>query len=287
MSLKIISADERMEQAGVRAQIWGPAKIGKTSLAWTLPPKSTLFLDLEAGMLALQGWGGDSIQVRSWDQARDLAAFIGGPNPALRPEQPYSHAHFDHVCKQYGDRAMLDKYDTLFVDSTTVAAQLCLTWAQGQPEAFSERSGKPDLRGAYGALGRELVAWAWQLHHAPIRNVFLIGGLEERKDDFGRSQWLPLIDGSRATNALPYVFDVIMTMAELETEQGERYRALVCDRLNPWGYPAGDRSGRLDTVEPPDLGALIKKVRGTKKPFDRHLTTTIPQPTTTEPEAAE
>ena len=30
--------------------------------------------------------------------------------------------------------------------------------------------------------------------------------------------------------------------------------------LNPWGYPAKDRSGRLDVVEEPHLGRLISKI---------------------------
>ena len=47
---RIITADERMEeQGGIKGVIFGPAKIGKTSLLWTLDPETTLFLDLEIG----------------------------------------------------------------------------------------------------------------------------------------------------------------------------------------------------------------------------------------------
>jgi len=38
------------------------------------------------------------------------------------------------------------------------------------------------------------------------------------------------------------------------------FRAFVCDALNEWGYPAKDRSGRLDTLEEPHLGKLIEKM---------------------------
>lgn len=89
--LKIISADQRMaEQGGIKGVIFGPAKIGKTSLLWTLDPANTLFVDLEAGGLSVQGWGGDSIEIRDWDSARNLACFLGGPNPARRPD-PAGH----------------------------------------------------------------------------------------------------------------------------------------------------------------------------------------------------
>ena len=75
--------------------------IGKTSLLWTLEPERTLFFDLEAGDLAIEGWSGDSIRPKTWQECRDFAVFIGGPNPALREDQPYSQAHFDAVCAKF------------------------------------------------------------------------------------------------------------------------------------------------------------------------------------------
>ena len=46
-------------------------------------------------------------------------------------------------------------------------------------------------------------------------------------------------------------------------------RAFVCTNPNPWNYPAGDRSGRLEQVEEPNLGKLIAKLAspGQRKPF--------------------
>ncbi len=52
------------------------------------------------------------------------------------------------------------KYRCIFVDSITVASRLCLLWAKMQPEAFSERSGKQDMRAAYGLLAQEMMALA-------------------------------------------------------------------------------------------------------------------------------
>lgn len=286
--LPIITADQRLATAsGIKGQIWGRYKIGKTSLLYTLPAESTLAIDLEAGMLSVAGWPGDSLTVRTWDEARDLACFIGGPNPALRPDQAYSEAHYKHCLSRFGDPAGLAKYQTFFVDSLTVASRLCLQWAKGQPEAMSERTGKPDMRGAYGLLGRELIAWADQLQHIPDRNIWMVGGLDEKEDEFGRKFWKPLIDGNAGANGLPYVVDQVITMAEFKTEDGRPYRAFVCGP-NQWGYPAGDRSGRLDVIEEPHLGRLMEKIRGQAKPAAERLTHTIPTETetTTEKEAA-
>jgi hypothetical protein len=35
--------------------------------------------------------------------------FIGWPNPALRPDQPHSAAHYEEVWKRYGGPAVLDR----------------------------------------------------------------------------------------------------------------------------------------------------------------------------------
>jgi len=99
-----IGADERLAQRkGIKGVIFGRSGIGKTSLLWTLNASSTLFIDLEAGDLAVEGLEIDTLRPRTWKECRDFAVFIGGPNPALREDQPYSQAHFDEVCGRYGD----------------------------------------------------------------------------------------------------------------------------------------------------------------------------------------
>ncbi len=260
--LKIISADQRMaEQGGIKGVIFGPAKIGKTSLLWTLDPATTLFVDLEAGGLSVQGWGGDSVEVRDWEYARDLACFLGGPNPAMRADQPYSQAHYDYVCQSFGDPGALAKYQTIFVDSITVASRLAYQWASGQPAAFSEKTGKPDTRGAYGLLGKEMIGWVTQLQHIGNRNIWFVGLLDAKRDDFNREYFEPQIEGSKTGLELPGIVDEVITMSEIRPESGAPYRAFICTRPNEWGYPAGDRSGKLDVIEEPHLGKLMEKIR--------------------------
>jgi hypothetical protein len=292
-ALPIISADERLaEPRGIKGCIFGASGIGKTSLLWTLEASSTLFMDLEAGDLAIEGWQGDTLRPRTWADCRDFAVFIGGPNPALREHQVYSQAHFDVVCESFGDQASLDKYETVFIDSITVAGRLCLQWAKGQPQAVSERSGKPDMRGAYGLHGQEMIAWLTHLQHTRGKNVWFVGILDEKLDDFNRKTFVPQIDGSKTGNELPGIVDEVIAMAEIRQEtgsggaatgnttnvEGEPYRAFVCQTLNPHGYPAKDRSGRLDVIEEPHLGRLMAKISGPVKPANERLEFSRPQP---------
>ena len=278
-TLPIISADERLsEQRGIKGCIFGGSGIGKTSLLWTLEASSTLFMDLEAGDLAIEGWQGDTIRPRTWADCRDFAVFIGGPNPALREDQVYSQAHFDAVCESFGDPAGLDKYETVFIDSITVAGRLCLQWAKGQPQAISERTGKPDMRGAYGLHGQEMIAWLTHLQHTRGKNVWFVGILDEKLDDFNRKTFAPQIDGSKTGNELPGIVDEVIAMAEISESDGAPYRAFVCQTLNPHGYPAKDRSGRLDMIEEPHLGRLMAKISGPVRPANERLEFSRPQP---------
>ena len=270
MSLPIISADERLsERRGIKGCIFGKSGIGKTSLLKTLNPETTLFFDLEAGDLAVEDWTGDTIRPQTWEQCRDFALFIGGANPALRDEQPYSTKRYREVCAQYGDPQSLDKYETIFVDSITVAGRLCFQWCKGQPQAFSEKSGKPDTRGAYGLHGQEMIAWLTHLQHTRNKNIWFVGILDEKVDDFNRPFYQPQIEGSKTGLELPGIVDEVITMADVAGDitdaagnvTGRKsVRAFVCHTLNSYGYPAKDRSGRLECLEQPHLGNLMGKI---------------------------
>ena len=284
MSLPIITADQRLaERRGVKGVLVGKSGIGKTSQLWTLPPASTLFFDLEAGDLAVEGYAGDTIRPRTWQECRDFAVFIGGPNPALREDQPYSEAHFHAVCQRFGDPAELDKYETVFVDSITVAGRLCLQWCKGQPQAYSEKTGKPDSRGAYGLMGQEMIGWLTHLQHTRRKNVWFVGILNEALDDFNRRVFTLQIDGSKTGLELPGIVDEVVTLAEVKADDGSSYRAFVRHTLNQWGYPAKDRSGRLDPVEEPNLGRLMQKIAGPARPASERLDFARPQASAAEP----
>ena len=279
MSFRIITADERLSAAENKTSlaIFGPPGVGKTTLLKTLPADETVCLDLEAGMKSVQDWRGDSIPVRSFTDFRDLAVLIGGPDPAQHPRSWYGierHAFLVDEHRDSGIEAFLAAKRIVFVDSITDLTRQAMAYARQQPEAFSERSGKPDVRGAYGLLGREVIQALKHLQHARGKTVIFVGVLEKVTDEFGATSWQPQMEGSKAGRELPGIVDQVVSMhlfapdaeAGWSLDETATERRFVCQSGNPWGLPAKDRSGRLNVTEPPDLGALIATIDGRAAP---------------------
>ena len=150
-----------------------------------------------------------------------------------------------------------------------------MVYARQQPEAFSDRTGKPDIRGAYGLLGREVIQALKHLQHATGKTVIFVGVLEKVTDEFNVSTWQPQMEGSKAGRELPGIVDQVISLHLFSRDAEGNYvldekateRRLVCRAGNPYGLPAKDRSGRLDVTEPPDLGALLAKINTPTAPI--------------------
>lgn len=248
------------ETQGIKGVILGPYGIGKTSLLYSLDPARTLLLDLEAGTLSVKDWPGTKQLVRTWPDARALAAVIGGVDPASETDKPYGEKYCEVARKAFP--LDMDKFDTVFIDSITVASRLCLKWVKQQPDAYDKQGVFSNLK-AYGLLGQEMMNWFTHLQHAKGKNIWFVGLLEKESGDLGEAGWAIQMEGSKAGKELPGIVDQVITMQEITVKKDEattKRRAFICQGLNQWNYPAKDRSGVLAMVEPAHLGKLMEKI---------------------------
>ena len=263
--MRIMGADERLnEPRGVKVLLIGPTGVGKTSQLRTLDPSRVLFLDGEAGDLSVQDVPVDTIRIDDWQTARNIAVRIGGPNPSFAPTSCYSEAHYKAAG---GALENLDRYDIVFVDSITSISRLSFRSAEQQPEARSERTGAKDLRSIYGLHAREMLMWLHQLQHVRSKHVVFVGILEKVTDDFGRFvEYRLQMEGAKVPREIGAIVDEVVVMEFLNFGGPEPVRSFVCTAPNPWGFPAKDRSGKLDQTEPPHLGNLLAKILNREKP---------------------
>lgn len=273
-----VTADERLAKPPtVNICIVAEVGKGKTYQASTLPPNETCFVNIESGMQSVGSWGGVAINVRDlarklgchpWELCRAIACVVSGPNPAVKAENPYSQASYEKYCAALGGAELFERFKYMYWDSLTVAANYCFEWSQMQPDAFNAQ-GKPDTRGAYGLVGRELVDWYRVIQHTPNKSTIVVAILDRTKDEFGRDGWKLQITGSKGAEALPGIFDQVIALVDnLPDSNNTPQRAFVCQTPNPLNIPSlksrGPAGGALEVVEQfgnPNLYELIKKVQ--------------------------
>ena len=138
-------------------------------------------------------------------------------------------------------------FESVALDSISEIAEVCL----GEEQLKTK-----DGRAAYGQLGTVMGDVIRAFRDLPL-HILLIAKLDKGADELGRITYSPGMPGQKLSQSLPYFVDEVLALRVTTT--GER--ELLCQPDSLW--LAKDRSGRLDRLEPPDLGALIKKIRGT------------------------
>lgn len=208
---------------GINIAVHGSSGAGKTSLVRTLPG-NVLIISCEAGLLCLDGFAADVIEVSSVDDIRDAYAELSEPGHG-----------YDWVC----------------LDSISEMAEVTLAFEKTQVR---------DARQAFGATQEKITALVRAFRDLPVNTYFSCKSEKLKDDASGRLINQPALPGTKLAGLLPYLFDeVFFLMPVLDRETGtiERWLQTQPDETTV----AKDRSGKLDTFEPPDLGAIVSKIK--------------------------
>jgi hypothetical protein len=224
MAVNLKSTSALTTLAGVKTLVYGAAGTGKTTLVGTMP--NPLILSAESGLLSLQGLDLQYLEINSVSDLREAYKWLVGSQEAK---------HFESIA----------------LDSISEIAEVCLAEEQAKTK---------DGRQAYGELSAIMGKQIRDFRDLP-KHVLFIAKLDKGADEMGRITYSPGMPGQKLAPSLPYFFDEVLALRIEKNAEGLVRRELLCHPDSLWN--AKDRSGRLDRLEPPDLGAMIRKIRGT------------------------
>lgn len=207
---------------GVKLLVYGNAGAGKTSLIPTLP--NPVVLSAEGGLLSIADADVPFVEVSSYDTLMEAYAWLT-------------------------QSAEAKGFDSVALDSISEIAEVVLN---------HEKKIAKDPRAAYGNMQEQMSDLIRAFRDLPEKHVYFTAKCEKATDETGRLLFAPSMPGNKTGQQLPYFFDEVLALRVEKDAEGKSQRALMCDSDGIW--LAKDRSGKLDTWEGADLGALIAKI---------------------------
>jgi len=208
----------------VKLLVYGNAGAGKTSLIPTLP--NPVVFSAEGGLLSIADADVPFVEVSSYDTLMEAYRWVTESDEAK---------HFESIA----------------LDSISEIAEVVLN---------HEKKIAKDPRQAYGAMQEQMSDIIRAFRDIPNKHVYFTAKCEKATDETGRILYAPSMPGNKTGQQLPYFFDMVLALRVEKDQEGNAQRALMCDSDGIW--QAKDRSGKLDTWEAPDLGAIINKIGG-------------------------
>jgi len=209
---------------GVKLVVYGQAGGGKTTLIKTLP--NPIILSAESGLLSIQDSDLPYIEISSMEDLTEAFTWASQSDEAKG-------------------------FDSIALDSISEIGEVVLNY---------EKKIAKDPRQAYGALSEQMSDLIRGFRDLPGKHVYFSAKLEKSQDEMGRLLYNPSMPGKSLTQSLPYFFDEVLALRVERDSEGNVQRALMCESDGLW--LAKDRSGKLDSWEAPDLGAIISKIGG-------------------------
>ncbi|QJI53379.1 ATPase [Alteromonas phage vB_AcoS-R7M] len=239
MALKFTTSANEAKVNGVKVLVYGPAGTGKTVMSSTAP--GPILLSAESGLLSLK--------------PKNLVRLYGENNPSICYDIPTIQiSSVQDLTEAYNwcsQSKEANQFQTVCIDSLSEIAEVVLNNAKRQVK---------DPRQAYGELLEKMETTIRLFRDLQGKHVYMTSKLESYKDANGVVKNGPSMPGSKLGNNVPYFYDEVFRLGTNKTPQGESYRFL---QTQPdLQYDAKDRSGALDSMEPPNLTHVFNKILG-------------------------
>ena len=211
--------------------IFGLPKVGKTTLAKTLPvsdDSKLLYINADPGQIALR------------DREFTMAS---APNGKLSEE------FFDEVLEHI--RTQGKNYEWIFVDGVDEVAQAILK---------SKLQTQRDARKAYGEMAEYVEGWMKAIRDVEGISVVFVTHIEQEEIGEGEVQFIPQFPGKKIQSQVDAWFDLVGCMRLVKDSEGTWKRCIQFRREADARYVVGDRSGVTSLYEEPDLGNLFRKI---------------------------
>lgn len=211
---------------GVKALIYGRAGVGKTRLAASAP--NPVIFSAESGLLSLRQNNLPFSEIKSYQDLVDAYWWVM-------------------------QSAEARQFESVFIDSISDVAEVILNDAKKHHK---------DPRKAYGDVLDNTLGMVRFFRDVPGKHIFILAKEEFQKDETtGQMMFAPAFPGKQLGPQMPYYFDEVfryvagadpITKAPWEALQTKADAQSV----------AKDRSGALQPLEYPHLGAIINKIYG-------------------------
>lgn len=222
--IKVVNT-KNMKFEGEKIFIYGPPKIGKTSLCTTAPAPVLLSTDKGLKTLKDNNINIDAIEIDTFDKLKEA----------------YKWALSSHEAK---------KYKTFCIDSISETAE----------KVFTEYAiKKKNLMYAYGSTYIRITDITRKFRDIPNKHICVISEQRTVKDDkIGVTTYVPALTHDRLTDKITYFFNQVLAY-RLDIDGLTRYIQTNKDNQH---ITLGDRSGRLNDREPANLTHIFKKSAG-------------------------
>ena len=222
----------------IKCVAYGPSGAGKTTLIKTLKEEgfNPFAINLESGFLSIAGIDIDYVDATKDDEGKPLQKH----EKLGRLMDCYKYVLTPEAMK---------KYDTIVVDSLSEVSSVMFD---------AIRKEYPDMKDnlvAYGLLAQKMKDFLRALRDIPNYHVVFICLSKVEKDQDGRRFAAVEMIGSISDKLAGFVDEFLYLRVNDKEE-----RELVCSSTG--AIIAKDRSGRLDKIEPANLGKIFKKILG-------------------------